>query len=125
MPIVDIEALVEPDNPDSLDEHLQDLADGLGVLFGSDPAGTWVRLRYLSTAHYAENHVSIGEDVRPTFVTVLKARLPDSAALRLEAQQVATTVAAILDRPAANVHVLYEPPGEGRIAFGGELVEAR
>ena len=125
MPIVDIEALVDANSPDSLDGHLQDLADGLGVLFGSDPAGTWVRLRYLSRAHYAENHVSVGDDVRPTFVTVLKARPLESAALRAEAQQIAATVAAILDRPAANVHVLYQPPGEGRIAFGGELVEAR
>ncbi len=123
MPIVDIEVL--EDDSQSLDTHLQAVADRLGALFGSDPAGTWVRLRYLSRAHYAENHVSVGEELGVTFVTILKARLPHVDALRAEAKQVALTVAEALDRPQANVHVLYAPPAEGRIAFGGQLVEAR
>ncbi len=123
MPIVDIEVL--EDDSQSLDGRLQYVADRLGVLFDSDPAGTWVRLRYLSRAHYAENQVSVGEDVCATFVTILKASLPDVDALRAEAKQVALTVAEALDRPQANVHVLYAPPAEGRIAFGGQLLEAR
>ncbi len=123
MPIVDIEVL--ENDSQSLDARLQSVADRLGVLFDSDPAGTWVRLRYLSRAHYAENHVSVGEDVRATFVTILKARLPHVDALRAEAKQVAMAVADAFDRPQANVHVLYTPAAEGRIAFGGQLVEAR
>lgn len=125
MPIVDIEVLEDADNPASLDARLQTLADRLGELFASDTAGTWIRLRYLARTQYAENDVAVGADVRPTFVTILKARLPQADALRAEAKQVAMTVGAVLDRPHANVHVLYAPAGEGRIAFGGELLEAR
>ena len=125
MPIVDIEVLEDADNPASLDAHLQTLADRLGELFSSDAAGTWVRLRYLSRSHYAENQVAVETNVRPTFVTVLKARLPDTDALRAEAKQIAVIVGTAFDRPHANVHVLYAPPAEGRIAFAGELLEAR
>ena len=41
-----------------------------------------------------------------------------------EARRVAAVVAAALQRPADNVHVLYLPAATERMAFGGELIRA-
>jgi len=51
-------------------------------------------------------------------------RVQDDDALAEEAQSVAGIVSARLSRPKENTHVLYLPPGMGRIAFGGRLVRA-
>ena len=104
-------------------EQLQSLVDELGDLFGSEPGGTWVRLRSLDRRDYAENRTPIDGSVRPTFVSVLRDEWPDAVELRREMAGIAEVVARILDRPRGNVHVLYSPGAKGRIGFGGELKE--
>ncbi|MYA17438.1 MAG: hypothetical protein F4Z28_12095 [Gammaproteobacteria bacterium] len=118
MPIVDIE-LVAGD-PEEGRGQLQALVDELGDLFGSEPGGTWVKLRATDPAGYAENQVVAGE-YRPTFVNVQRLRLPHRDERRREMAAVAEIVARTLNRRRENVHVLYAPPAEGRIGFGGEL----
>jgi hypothetical protein len=87
-----------------------------------------VKLEYLDCRLYAENdlsaenNVSADAKIQPTFVEVLKRSLPDQQTLAKEAQQIANLVAEVLCRPVENVHALYLPPGEGRIAFGGKLL---
>jgi hypothetical protein len=39
-----------------------------------------------------------------------------------EAELIANTVAPICKRSAENKHIIYEPGGSGRIAFGGKLI---
>lgn len=102
-------------------ERVQALADALGQLFGSPPGSTWLRVRSLSAAHYAENAVA-ADGLRPVFVEVLERSLPPPDELAQRTRKIATAVAAELDRPAENVHVIYAPPGDGRVAFGGELL---
>ena len=104
-------------------EQLQALADELGDLFGSEPGGTWIRLRSIDRRGYAENRTLVDGSVRPTFVSVLRYELPDAAGLRREMAGIAEAVARILDRPRKNVHVLYSPGAKGRIGFGGKLEE--
>lgn len=124
MPIIDVEIVTSAAEPDVASKaQLQVLADELGVLFHSEPAGTWVRLRSIDQDKYAENQTIAGSGVHPTFVNVLRAELPGVGALRIEMAEIAKIVARTLNRPRENVHVLYSPAARGRIAFGGELLE--
>lgn len=126
MPIVTIETL--SDSPYSSDdamptpEQLQVLADALGELFGSRPSGTWVRARQQQRAYYAENMIDFGPEMRPVIVEVLKSELESGKHLAVEAAAVCALVAQTLGRRMENVHVIYQPPARGRVAFGGQLV---
>ena len=126
MPIVTIETLSDlPGSPDDalpIPEVLQQLTNELGRLFGSEPGGTWVRARQQQRAYYAENGTVVGADVRPVLVEVLKADPGDEEALAAEARAVCQLVATALARPVENVHLIYQPAGRGRVAFGGILV---
>jgi hypothetical protein len=60
--------------------------------------------------------------VRPVFVSILKANLPDEAVMAREVEALTTAVAQLCDRPPENVHIIYLPSGNGRVAFGGQIV---
>ena len=124
MPIVDIEVVTGTAEPEVVEkETLQLLADELGSVFGSGPGETWVKLHSIDQDAYAENLARSESNLRPVFVSILRAELPDRAALRREMAGVAEIVARMLDRPRENVHVLYAPGAQGRIGFGGTLLE--
>ncbi len=125
MPIVTVQIVLAKDERRYQNTTVQALSDTLGELFDSDPGGTWVKFVYLSDVDYAENHSLVPSTVRPTFVEVLKATLADQDTLAAEAAAIADKVALVLSRPRDNVHVLYLPRGEGRIAFGGVLLQGR
>ena len=117
MPIIDIE-LVSDDPADPL--IMRGLADDLGRVFDAAPGKVWIRMRTLPVLSYAEN----GQPApQPVFVTVLAGTPPAGEALRTQVEDITSTVARHTRRPAENIHVLYEPPARGRIAFGGRLVE--
>ena len=122
MPIVTIQIVVSHNENTYSAEHLAQLADGLGAIFDSNAGGTWLKLDYLDHSHYAENETHPDANIRPTFVEVLKRTLPEQEALAHEAEQIAAKVASVLSRPLENVHIIYLPPGEGRVAFGGKLL---
>ena len=120
MPIVDLEIVVSGEDDTTLPRRkVQALADVLGDVFESGPTGTWVRVRSLPETLYAESRQLHQE--HPVFVTILKAAIPDRRSLMEEMDRVAAAVAATLDRPQENIHVLYEPAAAGRIGFGGTL----
>lgn len=122
MPIVDVEVVTRSN--ENIDPKLASaVADAAGEVFGTEPGRTWVRLRTLSQFAYAENGGGSEADVLPVFVTVLKADVPDRESMRQEVQTLAARFAPLCNRPAENVHILYEPAARGRIAFGGKLVE--
>lgn len=123
MPIVDVELVVAEREPALRAGLAREIADSLGALFASGPGRTWVRLRTLPRADYAENGGELPAEVQPVFVTLLRAVLPERADLRREVRGIAERVAAIVGRPVENVHVLVLPPAAGRIAFGGVLRE--
>lgn len=123
MPILEIEIVLQPG--ESLPSSLaQKIADHAAAVFGSPPGNTWVRLRAIPEAQYAENG-SIPPGVFPVFVTILKAVLPEPHVLQQELDQLTRTLAEACARPKENVHILYLPPGAGRVAFGGRLVPAQ
>ena len=122
MPIVQLELVVRGDFERISGDVLQGLADELGEFFQTDRAGTWVKVGYLPFEQYAENRAQPGGETRPTLVHVLKYRLPPGEHLAREARDLARIVAKRLQRPEENTHIIFEPDGKGRVAFGGELV---
>ena len=120
MPLVEIEIIGEMTVPEPGLPSI--LADELGLLFGSATGGTWVRLRKLPKSHYAENGVvhPLGADA--IFVKITHRKLPGIESLKVEARSISEIIAKACERRTEQVHVIYEPSGIGRIAFGGNLV---
>ena len=118
MPIVDVEIITSESLDGSLAARIADMA---AQVFGGPPASTWVRLRSLPQEHYAENGTASPEGWRSVFVTVRKAQRPTGSALEAEVRALTEGVARVCGRPVENVHILYEPDAQGRIAFGGRL----
>jgi phenylpyruvate tautomerase PptA (4-oxalocrotonate tautomerase family) len=120
MPILAIQIVLRPGERVS-PEVAGELARRAGEIFGSPPAGTWVKVVPIAAGLYAEN-TPTPEDVYPVFVSVLKAEMPSEDALRAEVAQLTAAVAKICGRPSENTHVIYLPEGAGRVAFAGDLV---
>lgn len=121
MPILTVEIVTRPQ--EQFDSQLAaELADRSGQIFGSPPGNTWVKVRFIAPEHYAENDSQ--DEVFPVFVSILKAKWPPANDRQAEIAQLAETIAQICTRPRENVHILYLPPGAGRVAFGGKLVSS-
>jgi phenylpyruvate tautomerase PptA (4-oxalocrotonate tautomerase family) len=121
MPILDVEMVVVPDEAIPSQIALA-ISTAAAAIFDA-PAGTvWTKFRTLPITDYAENGVSGNDVPKPVFVRVLKRELPTSGALAAEAAELAAAVATVCGRPVDNVHILYDPPGAGRVAFGGKLI---
>ena len=122
MPIVQLQLVIRDDSERVAHETLQLLADELGEYFQSGTAATWIKVDYIPFEQYAENRETLCDDTKPTLVHVLKYRIPDEDRRALEAKALARIVANVLRRPERNTHIIYEPDGKGRVAFGGLLV---
>lgn len=119
MPILDVEIVLQ--SGELLADNLaQTLADRLGLVFGSQPEQTWLKLRPLPHIHYAEND-SRAENY-PVFVSVLKRQRSSPAKMQVEVTEITTAVAEICQRSPENIHILYLPTAAGRMAFGGKIV---
>jgi phenylpyruvate tautomerase PptA (4-oxalocrotonate tautomerase family) len=118
MPIIKLEIVLYPQ--EELDEALaQKLANALGQIFGTGPNETWVMVRPVEANHYAENDET--QRYYPVFASVLKGAWPERALLEKEANQLNQVIGELCHRPQAHVHILYETPASGRIAFGGQI----
>ena len=120
MPILEIELVGEPSG-DSRAATAQRLADAVAAVFDAPSGSVWVRLRVLPEQDYAENG-GAEPGLRPVFVRLLGRTVPEDDLRRQEARALTAAVARVCDRATENVHVLYEPAGAGRQAFGGDLV---
>ena len=120
MPIIDIEIVRRP-NEIIRNDMVTELADELGEIFHSPSRGTWVKVHDIPSSQYAENgETAIG--LYPIFVKIIKSTLPSLEEIQQEVEKITGAVAQICNRPSENVHVIYQPEGRGRIAFGGKLV---
>ena len=97
----------------------QRIADACGAVLDSRPQGIWVKIRMIPEEHYAENGGAT-DGVLPVLVSVLQAEVPDQSRLEKQASDLAGAVASACKRPVENVHIIFEPPDAGRIAFGGK-----
>ena len=121
MPIVDVEIVLKPDETVSV-EMASQFADELGPIFGSSKNGTWVKVYGIMEGFYGENGGKPA-DVYPVFVSVLKASLPAPEEIQREIDAIVEAIAKICRRDSAFVHVIYQPEGKGRVAFGGKMVK--
>lgn len=120
MPILTIE-IVARSGEKPQPELASKLADAAADAMRS-PGHTWVKLTHLPQGSYAEDSGSPQGDFYPVFVSVIVAEVPDSASLPAEVSRLTEAIAEVCERPAENVHVLYEASASGRQAFGGEIV---
>lgn len=119
MPILNIEIIgpVEERLMNGLAARLADLA---GAALNSRPQGTWVKLHFIPSAHYAENNGGPPMGVWPVMVNLVQASVPQGETLAQQADDLASAIATGLERPQENIHILVEPPAKGRIFFGGK-----
>ncbi|MBI2378910.1 MAG: hypothetical protein HYV07_33250 [Deltaproteobacteria bacterium] len=119
MPILKLE-IVGTVDAERRSRLAREVADAAGGVF-EVPSGTaWVRIIVIDPVDYAENGPNPTVE-RPVFVTVLRATSPDPEVLSTQAEKLAAVVGQAVGRPVENVHVLFEPEGKGRVAFGGKL----
>jgi phenylpyruvate tautomerase PptA (4-oxalocrotonate tautomerase family) len=114
MPILDVEIVGT-----AAAGAAQAVAEAAAQVFDAAPGTTWVKLREIDRAHYAEN--SPGPSPSPVFVRVLKRSAPADAGR--EHWALARAIGAALGIEHRHVHITYEPPAAGRQSFGGEVVE--
>lgn len=120
MPIVDLKVVIPAGT--ALPEGItKTVAEALAAVFQAPEGRVWVRLEPMAEHLYAEN--GFGEGVHPVFITILHADLPHREALAAQALAVSKAVAGCLGRAPEQVHVEYAPPGRGRVAFGGRLLQ--
>ncbi len=119
MPILAIEAVGELERKSGAAQRASDAA---GEVFGVKPGRCWVKLSVLPSGQYAENG-GVQEGVSPVFVSVILGEAPKGDARCSQCRNLAKALAAALDRPVENIHIIYEPDAKGRIAFGGRLLE--
>ena len=120
MPILTVEIVVSPS--EKINENFaSQLAQRAGEIFASGTSNTWVKVFPILQAYYAENDEGVTA-VNPIFVSVLKAHLPDNSMMAREVKELTTAVATLSQRPTENIHIIYLPEGNGRVAFGGKLV---
>jgi len=119
MPILEVE-IVGRDEGVTRPGFTQDLADAAAKVLITKPGSTWVKVRFIERELYAENG-GTPEDIKPVFVSVLLGRCQEQKEQARLAKDLATTISKVTDRPAENIHILFEPEGVGRIAFGGNL----
>jgi phenylpyruvate tautomerase PptA (4-oxalocrotonate tautomerase family) len=121
MPILDVEIVVTVGG--RLRKGLAAaIADAAADVFRSPKGGTWVRLHELPHEQYSENGAEPDPTVRPVFVRVLRSNMLQAAEMQTEVLALTSAVARACGRPPEDVHVVYDPPAEGRIAFGGKLL---
>lgn len=120
MPIIDVEIILRPSETIGK-EMVSELANEIGDILRTQEGQTWVKVHELSADHYAENGEK-SEGVYPIFISVMKSKLPTDEELQGEVEKITGAVAQICGRPSENVHVIYQPEGRGRVAFGGKIV---
>ncbi len=108
--------------PDDVREGLaRRVADRAGDALDSKPQGTWAKLRFLDEDAYAENGGGPPASAKPVLVSLFQAEPPQGEQLAQLASRLTVAIASACDRPAENVHIIFEPAGLGCVSFGGKL----
>lgn len=122
MPILNV-TLVVAENEHPAPDCARRICEAAAPILGSQPGGTWVILEAVLEHNYAEDSGGPPAGVRPAFIRVLQFEAGDAAQRRAQARKLANHLAPILARPGDNIHIIFEPAGKGRVAFGGRLRE--
>ena len=120
MPILKVEIVETPgwSRPSGLARRI---ADAVAEALGATPQSVWVRLTTIAAGDYAENG-GAPDDASPIFVTILEKEPPHGSVIAAEVAVLTNAVASACGRGEGDIHLVYESPGRGRVAFGGKLV---
>jgi phenylpyruvate tautomerase PptA (4-oxalocrotonate tautomerase family) len=121
MPIFDVEIIVRQDEKLG-NELASELANSIGEILDSPSGAVWVKVRGILQENYGENGTIASKGNYPVFVSILKWRLPKPSEMAIEVATLTLTIAQVCNRAVDNVHLLYEPEGLGRVAFGGKII---
>jgi len=121
MPILDVEMISAP-GAEPASGLAQKIADEAGAVLGTPARHTWVRLRTLASANYAESGERLEAADLPVFVDVFQHTPPTGPALDTEATDLTAAIAKAIGRASDRVHLQYAAPLAGRQAFGGRIV---
>jgi phenylpyruvate tautomerase PptA (4-oxalocrotonate tautomerase family) len=120
MPMLDVTVVLH--GGESLARDLaQRLADAAAPVFAAAPGTVWVTLTDVPGHRYAESSCAVADTPRPAFVRITQSGEPAPADRADQARRLVATLAPLLSRDPSHVHLIYAPPGAGRIAFGGRL----
>lgn len=121
MPIIEMEIVLKP-REQLVSGLALTVANAAGETLGFPEGQTWVKVRILGPASYAESGGGPPEGVCPIFVSVLQADDLAGEKRREQADMLSSVIAHICGREKEHVHILFLPPARGRIAFGGTLL---
>lgn len=120
MPILLIEMVGELSAP--REDFAKELANACSPAFPPEHGEVWVQLRFVPRQNWAISGRESTE-TSPVFVHVLREVNPKGEALNQEVRGLTSAVARLTGRSLEDVHILYEPSAQGRMAFGGRLLE--
>lgn len=120
MPIVKLE-IVKVSGWSRPRDLARKVADAVAEVLHAAPQSVWVRISTVAAGDYSEN-LGVPVDAGPIFVSILEAAPPEGEALILEVAALTGAIAEACRRKTDDIHIIYEPPGRGRVAFGGNLV---
>ena len=121
MPILNVE-VVGPMTDARRMNLAQRLAESAGRVLGSRPHDTWVKVTFLAEDAYAENGGGPPDASYPVLVSLLQAQPLSGQMLSEQVFDLTRAVADACGRPPERVHIIVEPAGRGRVAFGGRLM---
>src|SRR4030066_360628 len=121
MPILEVDFICLDERSTSSDLARR-IVDGAAEVFGSSPGETWVRLNLVDRSRYAENGGGPPGGGLPGIFRGPEGRSPRCASLASEVDALTQAIAKACERPPENVHLIYAPDAEGRVAFGGHIV---
>jgi phenylpyruvate tautomerase PptA (4-oxalocrotonate tautomerase family) len=120
LPILRVEIVEAPgwSRPEGLARRI---ADAVAEVLGSNPQRVWVRVSTIAPGDYAEN-AGAADGASPVFVSILEREPPQGGGLGAEVTALSKAVGLACGRSVNDIHIIYEPPGRGRVAFGGRLL---
>lgn len=103
------------DKLESQSDLAQRVANVSAQIFGAQRGSVWVLVEHL--AGYAENDVALSES--PVLVSVLLKQHAEPSALEGIAARLSVAIADVCGISCERTHIVFEPPGLGRVFFGG------
>jgi phenylpyruvate tautomerase PptA (4-oxalocrotonate tautomerase family) len=97
------------------------IADAVAEVLHAAPQSVWVRISTIAAGDYSEN-LGVPVEAAPIFVSILEKSPPEEGALAMEVAALTGAIAEACRRKTDDIHLIYEPPGRGRVASGGNLI---
>jgi len=120
MPILTIDAVEDPQEPLPAD-LARAIAEAASEVLGTPRARTWVCLRRIPSADYAENGVA--QAPAPLLVELRLREPPEGPKRARMVLELTRAIASAARRDPDRVHLFVQAAAKGHQAFGGQLID--